>query len=82
MRENAREMDREFQSRLQSLDRMNAEDNIKYYATIAEHHARATQRLVPAFDALYVKLSDSQRKAADEIFRDAANRTSTGSSNG
>jgi hypothetical protein len=81
MRENARDMDRIFQTRVQSLDTMNAEDNMKSYAMIATHHAQDVQRLVPAFDALYTKMNDSQKRTADQVFREEAyqgNRQSNG----
>jgi TolA-binding protein len=74
MRDNARDMDKVFQTRVQSMDSMNAEANMKSYAEIASHHAQDVQRLVPAFDALYASMSPSQKRAADEVFRNDANQ--------
>jgi hypothetical protein len=78
MRENAREMDKIFQARIQGMDNMNAEQNMKSYASIAQHHAQDVERLVPAFDALYAKMSESQKKTADQVFRDDANQGASG----
>src|SRR5580658_3389402 len=74
MRDNARDMDKIFQTRVQAMDTMNAEANMKSYAEIASHHAQDVQRLVPAFDALYASMSPGQKKAADEVFRNDANQ--------
>jgi hypothetical protein len=78
MRDNAREMDKVFQARAQSMMSMTAEENMKSYADIASRHAQNVQRLVPAFDALYATMSDSQKKTADQVFREEANQRAHG----
>jgi hypothetical protein len=50
MRDSAREMDKVFQARAQSMMSMAAEENMKSNADIASRHAQNVQRLVPAFD--------------------------------
>jgi protein CpxP len=69
MRENARGMDQNFQQRVKTMSAMTAPENMQSYAQVAMSHAEAVQRLVPAFQAVYDTMSDSQKKTADEIFR-------------
>lgn len=70
MRDNAESMEQTFQNRVKMLPTMNAVENMKSYAQVAMEHAQGVEKLVPAFDALYDKMSDSQKKVADDIFRD------------
>jgi protein CpxP len=78
MRENARDMDKVFQARSQSLESMSAEANMKSYAQLAERHAQDVQKLVPAFDALYASMSPSQKQTADQVFRQDAGQGQAG----
>jgi hypothetical protein len=41
---------------------------------VAMNHAQDMQKLVPAFQTLYDTMSDSQKKTADQVFRDDAHR--------
>lgn len=74
MRENAAHMEQAFQSRAQQGANMNALDDLRSYAAVAQAHAEDMQRLLPAFEALYGSLSPQQRKTADEVFRDFEQR--------
>ena len=48
---------------------MTAVEDLQAYAQIAQSHADAVKKLSAAFETLYGSLSDSQKKAADEVFR-------------
>lgn len=72
MRENARSMDQTFQQRVHTMPAMTAVENMQSYAQIASTHADAMQKLVPALQALYDTMSDSQKKTADQVFRSDA----------
>ena len=73
MRDNARRMDETFRHRVQALPGMTAPENMQSYAEVATDHAQDVQKLVPAFQALYDLMSDSQKRLADQAFRDDAN---------
>jgi periplasmic protein CpxP/Spy len=74
MRDNAQRMDDTFQRRVQGISTQNAEENMTSYAQVAAAHAQGMQNLVPAFHAVYVTMTDLQKKAADQVFRDDAYR--------
>jgi len=74
MRDNARKMDQAFESRMNQMETMSALDNMRSYAHISEQHAHDVQSLLPPFQALYGKMSQSQKQAADQVFREDANR--------
>lgn len=72
MRNNARNMDQTFRQRLNTVSAMTAPENMQSYSQVAMSHAQDMQKLVPAFQTLYDTMSDSQKKTADEVFRDDA----------
>jgi len=74
MRENAKTMDDLRQARAENLKNMSAIDDVKSYGDITEAHAGAIKKFTPAFEALYNKMSDTQKKNADNVFRAAAER--------
>jgi hypothetical protein len=74
MRDNARQMDQDYQRRAQRVQEMSALDNMQSYAKIAEAHAQDVQKLVPAFEALYNAMSAEQQHTADQVFRSYAER--------
>jgi periplasmic protein CpxP/Spy len=76
MRENVQGMDQAFQHRVVGMEKMNAADNMRSYAAMSMEHAQGMQRLVPAFDALYMTMSDEQKRVADEEFVDRAHHGS------
>jgi hypothetical protein len=69
MRDNANSMEQTFQQRVAAMQAMTAPENMQSYAQIAASHATDMQKLVPAFQALYDSMSDSQKKTADAVFR-------------
>src|ERR1700737_3329693 len=72
MRENAAATDALFTQRAGAVATMNALDNMHSYAQIARAYADNTERLATAFDSLYASLSDTQKQAADTLFRQQA----------
>ena len=79
MRSNARAADRAYRRRGERLDSMSALENMESYARIERRRAMDVQRLVPAFHALYASLTPEQRQAADDLFRERAERRSRAS---
>jgi periplasmic protein CpxP/Spy len=73
MRENARDTSETFQHRAQAMSGMTAAENMQSYAKVTAEYAQHTQKLVPSFQALYDTMSDSQKRTADQVFRDDAN---------
>ncbi len=72
MRDNAASTDALFAQRASAVATMNAVDNMHSYAQIARAYADNTQRLAIAFDSLYASLSETQKQAADTLFRQQA----------
>jgi protein CpxP len=72
MRDNAAATDALFTQRAGAVATMNAPDNMRSYAQIARAYADNTERLATAFDSLYASLSDTQKQAADTLFRQQA----------
>ncbi len=72
MRENATSTDALFQRRVSTVSTMNAVDNMKSYAEIAQDYATNTTKLATAFESLYASLSETQKQAADTLFRQQA----------
>jgi periplasmic protein CpxP/Spy len=72
MRDNAAATDALFTERAGAVATMNAPDNMHSYAQIARAYADNTERLATAFDSLYASLSDTQKQAADTLFRQQA----------
>jgi hypothetical protein len=72
MRENAQSTDALFAQRAGAVASMSAADNMHDYARIARAYADNTERLATAFDSLYASLSETQKRAADMIFRQQA----------
>ena len=72
MRDNAAATDALFTQRAGAVTTMNATENMHSYAQIARAYADNTERLATAFDSLYASLSDTQKQAADTLFRQQA----------
>jgi hypothetical protein len=70
MRDNAASTDALFTQRAHAVTSMSAVDNMHSYAQIARAYADNTERLATAFDSLYASLTDTQRQAADTLFRE------------
>jgi hypothetical protein len=73
MRDNARAMSSEIKSR-NGTKPMNAVDNLKSYATIADTHADGLKKIVPDFEKLYDAMSPAQKKTADTVFNQRVNQ--------
>ena len=74
MRENARDMDQVLMRRSQQFQTMNALQNMQSYEQIAAAHAQHVQKLVPAFENLYNAMPDQQKRLADQVFRENAEK--------
>jgi len=74
MRENARDMDQVLMQRSQQVQSMNALQNMQSYEQIAAAHAQHVQKLVPAFENLYNAMPDQQKRLADQVFRENAEK--------
>jgi hypothetical protein len=72
MRADTANTDTLFAQRAGGAGTMTAVENMHSYAAIARAYADSTERLSNAFDTLYASLSDSQKHAADELFREQA----------
>jgi hypothetical protein len=72
MRDNAAATDALFAQRADAVATMSATDNMHSYAQIARAYADNTERLATAFDSLYASLSETQKQAADTLFRQQA----------
>jgi LTXXQ motif family protein len=72
MRDNAASTDALFTQRAHAVTSMSAVDNMHSYAQIARAYADNTEHLATAFDSLYASLTDTQRQAADTLFREQA----------
>jgi len=68
MRDNAKTLDQLAEQRAKARDNMSAVEDLKSYEAIADAHADGLKKLVPAFAALYDKMSDAQKKNADAVF--------------
>jgi periplasmic protein CpxP/Spy len=69
LRDNAKDMSQMLEQLGSCFVAMNAADQVRCYAQIAQLHARDTQKLVTAFQALHGFLSDDQKRNANAIFR-------------
>jgi hypothetical protein len=69
MRDNAASTDALFTQRANAVMSMSAVDNMHSYAQITRAYADNTERLATAFDSLYASLTETQKQAADTLFR-------------
>lgn len=74
MRENAEQVDSLSSQRSSKQGSMSAVDNLRSYEEIADAHADGLKKLVPAFEALYDSMSPEQKKNADAVFAQQAER--------
>ncbi len=73
MRANAQSMEALLGERVRNMD-TTAIGALRWYERLTDAHAAALNKFVPAFEALYTALSDSQRKTADAMFQRFAQR--------
>jgi hypothetical protein len=69
MRDNATQIGQTIDGRGGRMAKMNADENMQSYATLAQVHADNMKKLSTSFSALYSALSDDQKHLADSIFR-------------
>lgn len=72
MRNNAKQLDQDYQARADKLDSMNALQNMESYARIEKTRVNDVEKLVPAFRTLYASLTPQQKQTADQLFRQRA----------
>ena len=72
MRDNAQAMLDLQKQRAADAQSMNAVDVIKSYEQVIDAHEDGMKKFVPAFEAFYNTLSDSQKQTADAMFRSKA----------
>lgn len=77
MRDNAAQIEKLVSERNAKIKTMTAVDNLQTYSDIAQAHADGLKKLVPVFDTLYGSMSDAQKKIADGVFRNIAERHRT-----
>jgi hypothetical protein len=68
MRENAATMEPLAKARQEKGNALNAVDDLKSYARIADAHAAGLNKFIPVFEVLYAGMSDEQKKMADSLF--------------
>ncbi len=69
MRDNAKAMSDLQKQRGQDAKAMTAVEAVKSYQAVIEAHEAGMTKFVPAFEALYNSMSNTQKEAADEMFR-------------
>jgi protein CpxP len=74
MRDNEATMHAVVQEKRSHIATQSAVDDLNAYAEIAATHAAATKKLADSFGLFYASLSDAQKKAADEFFREHKRR--------
>jgi hypothetical protein len=72
MRGNAKDMDALIKERAQNTKTMNAVEHMKLHSQITEAHLDQSKKFIPPFEALYISMSDEQKKSTDTIFRTGA----------
>jgi periplasmic protein CpxP/Spy len=77
MRDNANAMYALEKQRGQNASDMTAVDAVKSYQEVIQAHEAGMEKFLPAFEALYESMSDSQKKVADAMFQSRV-RTAAG----
>jgi LTXXQ motif family protein len=72
MRNNAQKMAELEKRRAADANSMTAVDVVKSYSEVIDAHEDGMKKFIPAFEDLYNSMSDSQKKAADALFRSKA----------
>lgn len=68
MRDNEKAVAALVAERAKKSKTMTAIDNLRSYQAIAKAHLNGIEKLLPAFEALYAEMPDTQKKLADEVF--------------
>ena len=69
LRDNAKVMDTLTQKRVDHAGKMSAVDDLQSYEEIAQAHVDGVHKMIPVFSDLYASMTDTQRSAADTLFR-------------
>lgn len=69
MRENAKELDAISKDKSEITKTMDAVEAMKLHMQFTESRLAQQKRLIPIFEALYVSMTDEQKKVTDGIFR-------------
>jgi periplasmic protein CpxP/Spy len=80
VRDNEHQISGLLEQRRQNAKTMSALDNLTSYQQITQAHADGLAKLVPAFDQLYSKMPDAQKKVADNVFNQRIERRTAHSS--
>jgi LTXXQ motif family protein len=80
MRDNAKTTGALIEERTANAKAMTAIDDLHSYEAIAEAHVAGVKKLIPAVDALYANMSDTQKKNADAVFSHRVQRAAKKSS--
>ena len=70
MRDNEKALHELAKEKRAKVDTQTAVEDLAAYGEIAEAHAHAIKKLADVFGSFYAGLSDEQKKAADQFFRD------------
>lgn len=74
MLDNAQAMEATVQQNGGDRSKLSAPQILDNYATISAQHAQNVEKLSAAFNVLYATLSPEQKHAADEMFRNSAQK--------
>lgn len=74
MRANAKMHDDMAKGRVEKMKSMNAVEDLKSFQDLAQAHADGLKQLTSAFQAVYDGMTPEQRKNADTVFHDYAQR--------
>lgn len=77
MEDNQDQMETLYQRRQNETGQTTAVDDLVNYQKIADAQSDGLKKLIPAFQALYDKLSPEQKKTADTLFRPRARQTAS-----
>jgi periplasmic protein CpxP/Spy len=69
MRDDAKKMEALITARSKRAGTMNAIEDLKSYAAIAEAHADGLKKFIVVFEPFYASMSDAQKKDADVLFQ-------------
>jgi hypothetical protein len=72
MRANAHTMESLQKQRAADAKSMDAVGMVRSYAEVVQAHEDGIKKFIPAFEDLYNSMSDSQKKIADDMFRERA----------
>jgi hypothetical protein len=75
MRDNGKAMDDALAQRHEAWKTMTALDDLRSYEALSKAHADGMHKIVVAFEPLYMKMTDEQKRLADNEFRNYKQRS-------